>query len=97
MLVLLLYGQRRERLPTLFFLSIVSVIGAFQTFNSIYVMTDGGPLGTTRNVTLLIFSTFYESKRLGSASSVAFVLFFIILGLTLLQMRALGRRVFHQG
>lgn len=82
--------------PTLFFLSIVSVINAFQTFNSIYVMTDpnhGGPLGTTRNVTMLIYVTFYEFTRPGAASAIAFLLFFIILALTVLQVRVLGRRV----
>ncbi len=85
--------------PTLFFLTIVSTIGAFQSFNSIYVMTDpqhGGPLGTTRNVTMYVFQNFFEFTKLGYASAVAFVLFFIILGLTILQLRVLGRRVHYQ-
>ncbi|HEY3115792.1 MAG TPA: sugar ABC transporter permease [Chloroflexota bacterium] len=85
--------------PTLFFLTIVSTIGAFQSFNSIYVMTDpvhGGPLGTTRNVTMYIFQNFFEFTKLGYASAVAFLLFFIILGLTVLQLRVLGRRVHYQ-
>src|SRR5204862_5682723 len=80
--------------PTLFFLTIVSTIGAFQSFNSIYTMTapqHGGPLGTTRNATMYIFQNFFEFTRLGYASAVAFVLFFIILGLTVLQLRVLGR------
>ena len=85
--------------PTLFFLSIVSVIGAFQSFNSIYTMTDpnhGGPLGTTRNATMYIFLNFFEFQKLGYASAVAFVLFFIVLLLTVVQMRVLGPRVHYQ-
>ncbi|MCX6021502.1 MAG: sugar ABC transporter permease [Chloroflexi bacterium] len=85
--------------PTLFFLSIVSVIGAFQTFNSIYVMTDpltGGPLNTTRNITMLVYLNFYEFSRLGLASAIAFLLFFIVLALTVFQMRVLSRKVHYQ-
>jgi len=85
--------------PTLFFLTIVSTIGAFQTFNSIYVMTDpqhGGPLGTTRNATMYIFQNFFEFTRLGYATAVAFLLFLVILGLTIFQLRVLGRRVHYQ-
>jgi len=85
--------------PTLFFVSVVSTIGAFQSFNSIYVMTDpahGGPLGTTRNATMYIFLNFFEFTKLGYASAAAFLLFLIILGLTLFQMRVLGPRVHYQ-
>lgn len=81
--------------PTLFIMSIISVIGAFQSFNSIYAMTSphGGPLGTTRNLPMLIYTTFYESGRVGAASAMAFLLLFILLGLTVLQLRVLGGRV----
>lgn len=85
--------------PTLFFLTIVSTIGAFQSFNSIYIMTDpshGGPLGTTRNATMYIFLNFFEYTKLGYASAVAFLLFFLVLAFTVLQMRVLGRRVHYQ-
>ena len=74
-------------------------IGAFQSFNSIYVMTDpnhGGPLGTTRNATMYIFQNFFEFTRLGYASAVALLLFLLILGLTLFQMKVLGPRVHYQ-
>ena len=85
--------------PTLFFLSVVSVIGAFQSFGSIYTMTDpnhGGPLGTTRNATMYIFLNFFEFQRLGYASAVAFILFFIVLILTIIQLRVIGPRVHYQ-
>jgi multiple sugar transport system permease protein len=85
--------------PTLFFLMVVSTIGAFQSFSGIYVMTDpshGGPLGTTQNATMYIFRSFYELTRLGYGSAVAFLLFFVVLGLTILQVRVIGPRVHYQ-
>ena len=51
--------------PTTFFLATVRTIGALQAFNQIYVMTSGGPLDTTRTVTMLIFRTFYQQTRGG--------------------------------
>ena len=79
--------------PTTFFLMIISTIGTFQAFNHIYIMTNGGPMGATRTLTMFIFQNFYEFTRVGYASALAFILFFIILGLTIVQFRVVGRRV----
>jgi len=79
--------------PTIFFLIIISIIGTFQAFNHIYIMTGGGPMGATRTLTMLIFQNFYDFTRVGYASALAFILFFIILGLTILQFKVIGRRV----
>lgn len=87
--------------PTLFFLLVVFTIRAFQTFTQIYVMSidgRGGPAGTTRNITLYIFESFnVNAPRLGPGygSAVAMVLFVIILLLTLLQFRVLGKKVHY--
>lgn len=81
--------------PTIFFLVIISVIKAFQAFNQIYVMIGDRPMGEARNVTMFIFSKFYNSGQVGYGSAVAFVLFVIILVLTVFQMRILGRRVHY--
>lgn len=81
--------------PTTFFLGIVGVIGAMQAFNQIYVMTGGGPLDTTRTVTMLIFKTFYQQTRVGYGTAMAFLLALFIVGLTLLNFRFLGRRVHY--
>jgi len=82
--------------PTTFFLFIVSTIRAFQAFNQIYVMTRGGPMGTTRTVTMYIFSRFYESHEVGYGAAVAMALFLIILAFTLLQFRVAAGRVTYQ-
>ncbi|HEX2036642.1 MAG TPA: sugar ABC transporter permease [Chloroflexota bacterium] len=81
--------------PTSFFLLTVSTIGALQAFNQIYVMTGGGPLDTTRTVLMLVFRTFYQQTRVGYGSAIAFVLTGIILVLTVLNFRFVGRRVHY--
>jgi len=88
--------------PTTFFLLIISTIGAFQSFNIIYVMTAGsgaqlgGPLHTTTTTTIYLFDQFYNQINLGYASAIAFVLFAIILSLTIIQNKMFGERV-HYG
>lgn len=88
--------------PTLFFLVIIFTIRAFQTFTQIYILSPdgrGGPNETTRNITLYIVQSFNENAaRLGPGygAAVAMVLFVIILVLTLLQFRVLGRQVHYQ-
>jgi multiple sugar transport system permease protein len=78
--------------PTLFFLLVVSVIRSFQTFNQIYVLTQEESVASTQTVTMLIFNNFYNHFDYGRASAAAVLLFAILMGLTLLQMRTLGRR-----
>jgi multiple sugar transport system permease protein len=79
--------------PTLFFLAIISVIRSFQTFNQIYVLARD--TASTRNVTMLIYSKFWEGNAIEEATAVAVLLFAILLGLTALQMHVLGRRVHY--
>jgi multiple sugar transport system permease protein len=92
--------------PSTFFLSVVNTIAAFQAFTPIYTLTRttgmgrgeaGGPLDTTLTITVYIFRNFYErANSVGYAAAVSILLFFIILGLTLLQFRVLSRRVHYQ-
>ncbi len=88
--------------PTTFFLLIISTIGAFQSFNIIYVMTAGsgaqlgGPLHTTTTTTIYLFDQFYNRVNIGYASAIAFVLFGIILSLTVIQNKLIGEKV-HYG
>lgn len=88
--------------PTLFFLLVIFTIRAFQTFTQVYVLSvdnRGGPNESTRNITLYIVQSFNENAaRLGAGygSAVAMLLFLLILALTLLQFRVLGKRVHYQ-
>ncbi len=81
--------------PTMFFLAIVSTIRSFQTFNQIYMMTPVGNRSSTMNLTMLIFTRFYENPHYGLATAAAMVLFLIILALTIFQLRVLGPRVHY--
>lgn len=88
--------------PTTFFLTLIATIGSFQAFNHIYVMTGGaggalgGPLRTTTTTTIYIFDQFYNRINVGYASAIAFVLFWLILALTLVQFYVGERRVHYE-
>jgi len=85
--------------PTTFFVIVISVIGSLQSFNQIFAMnaasaqTLGGPLGATNTLTVYMFDQLYSFSNYGYASAIAVLLSLIILGLTLLNFRFLGRRV----
>ena len=81
--------------PTLFFLSMIAVIGTFKAFNHIYIMRTPGARDTVDVLSIAIFDQVFEYHDAGYASAMAFVLFIAILALTLLQNRILGRRVFY--
>lgn len=92
--------------PITFFLLISNTISSLQVFDPIFVLTRntgmgrgeaGGPLDTTLTITVYIFRNFYErANSVGYAAAVAFLLFFIILGLTIWQFRKFGRSVHYQ-
>lgn len=81
--------------PTTYFLSLIAIIGTFKAFSHIWVMRQGSALGTTDTFSVVIFSEFFEKLRYGYASALAFVLFAIILSLTLINQRVQGDRVFY--
>lgn len=83
--------------PMVFLLSIISVIGSFESFNAFYVISggEGGPLGTTMSLPLYIFRTFYVYGQVGYASAISMFLFVIILSLTWIQYRYGEKRVHY--
>ena len=81
--------------PTLFFLSMVAVIGTFKAFNHVYIMRTPGARDSVDVLSIAIFDQVFEYHNAGYASAMSFVLFVAILALTLLQNRVLGRRVFY--
>jgi len=72
--------------PTLGFVTLLTAIGYFQFFAEPYVMTQGGPAGSTRSVVLLMYEEGFRWWNLGRASAVAFLLFLVILAATLLPL-----------
>jgi multiple sugar transport system permease protein len=78
---------------TLFFVLITSVIGSFQVFGAVYVMTEGGPLHATDVAVFHIYQEAWEFFRFGNAAAMSWVLFAIIFVVTWLQFRTLEQRL----
>jgi ABC-type sugar transport system permease subunit len=81
--------------PTIYFLTLYSVIGTFKAFNHIYVLRSGAALGTTDTASVVIFDAFQRDTRYGYASALAILLLLIILVLTVVNNRIASRRVFY--
>ena len=73
--------------PTIFFLSITTIIDIFKTFDEVYVMYSNqpGPLNSGLTIVYYIFTKFYRHWEFASAAAASFVLFLIILMITLFQ------------
>jgi multiple sugar transport system permease protein len=67
------------------------MINQFQLFAEPYVMTQGGPLGATRSIVLLMYEEGFRWWRMGVASAIALVLLVVTLAGTLVQMRVRRR------
>ena len=81
--------------PTTFFVATIATIGALRAFNQIYVMTNGGPLDTTRVIGYEIFRVFFQQGRIDLGATMAVLLTILILLFTLIQFRVGERRVFY--
>lgn len=80
--------------PTTFFIAIMSIIGGFQGgFTQAYLMTKGGPAGSTTTLMYFIYQNGFEWFRMGYAAAIAWVLFLLVFGFTLITYRHGGRRV----
>lgn len=81
--------------PTTFFLMLIKIIGTFQVFGPVKLMTQGGPGRATLVVVYQIYREAFQYYKIGYASALTLVLFVIIMGITLVQMRAQKKWV-HQ-
>jgi multiple sugar transport system permease protein len=78
--------------PTTFFLAITGVIGSFQVFAPMYVITQGGPLESTNVVVYEIYNRAFQEFKMGYASAQSWVLFAVIFVATLIQLTYMRRR-----
>lgn len=78
--------------PTLFTVLTLGLIGTWQVFDQIYVGTQGGPAKTTLTPAYLSFNSAFNNQRWGEGAAIAFILFGIIVVLTILQRYALRER-----
>ena len=83
--------------PTIFFNLIIGIISTFQYFIPAYVMTSGGPEHATTFYSLYAYQNAFEDFKFGYASSMAWILFLIILLLTVLAFKGFAGKVYYQG
>ncbi len=78
--------------PTFLFVGVITMIQYFQLFAEPYVMTRGGPLNATLSIALLMYQQGFRWWTMGYAAAIAFVLFLLILAVSLLQTLTRRRR-----
>ncbi len=83
--------------PVILFNLVLSIIGALQTFTQAYVMTQGGPDNASLFYVLYLYRTAFQEGQMGYASALAWVLFVIIVVLSVLVFRSSGRWVYYEG
>jgi multiple sugar transport system permease protein len=91
---------RRITIPmisqAIFFNVTITVIGAFQIYESVIVLTNGGPGDSTRSVVMYLAEQAFSNFQIGYASAIAITLFLIILAATAIQFRVRRSWVFHE-
>jgi multiple sugar transport system permease protein len=75
--------------PTMLFVCVMTMLSSFQVFDIIQVMTNGNPANQTNVLMLDIYKSAFRYQRMGWAAAESFVLFLIVLGVTIFQMRVL--------
>lgn len=83
--------------PVIYFNVIMGIIGSFQVFGQAYIMTGGGPQRSTTFYALYLYQTAFEDFRMGYASAMAWIMFVIILVLTLWVSRVSKGKVYYHG
>jgi ABC-type sugar transport system permease subunit len=77
--------------PTMLFVFVIGIIGSFQVFDQVFVMTQGGPVGSTDTVVYYLIDRF-QALQLGRASAVAYILLLILATLSAIQFRLFEER-----
>lgn len=83
--------------PVIFYNLIIGIIGTFQFFTSVYVLTRGGPADATLFYNLYLYNTAFRYMNMGYASALGWVLFFIVLLITLLAFKSSAFWVYYEG
>ena len=83
--------------PIIFFNMIIGIIGSFQVFTTVFIMTDGGPQNATLFMVLYLYRNAFELFRMGYAASLAWILFLIIMVFTGIQFFFANRWVYYEG
>lgn len=82
--------------PTLFFLAVISMIGSFQIFDTISIMTQGGPINSTNTFVYYIYENGFRFFKIGYASAAGVILLIVVSLLTIIYFRLLAKRVHYR-
>lgn len=82
--------------PVIFFNLVMSIIGTFQVFTAGYLITDGGPQNATLFYVLYLYRNAFQYLEMGYAAALAWVLFSIIMALTLLIFKYVGSLIYYE-
>ena len=83
--------------PTIFFNLIIGIIASFQVFTNVFVMTNGGPGDASLMFVLYIYRNAFQNFKMGYASLLAWLLFCIVLIITVIQFRVSRSWVYYEG
>lgn len=78
--------------PVILFIVVTNTIGALQVFDIVFATTGGGPANSTNTVVFYMYDTAFKFWRMGRATALAFILFMIVMVITLVQLRVLRRQ-----
>ncbi|MEN6478335.1 MAG: sugar ABC transporter permease [Anaerolineales bacterium] len=78
--------------PTLVFILVTGFMGAFELFSSVFVLTQGGPLNRTYVLAYYIYRRAFVDLKMGEASAAGFVMFVLVLAITIIQLRFMRTR-----
>ncbi|HEX7003715.1 MAG TPA: sugar ABC transporter permease [Trueperaceae bacterium] len=81
--------------PVTYYLTLLGFIGSLQAFSQLYVMRTPFARDTVDTASILIFDTFYKASNFSLAAAQSFLLFFVILFVTITQQRVMGKQVFY--
>ena len=81
--------------PVIFYNLVTQVVQAFQEFNGPYIITNGGPLNSTRLVSMIIYDQGIKNYKMGLSNALAWVMFLIVMVLTLIAFWSQRRWVYY--
>jgi oligogalacturonide transport system permease protein len=81
--------------PIIFYNLVTQICAAFQEFNGPYIITAGGPMGSTTLISLLIYQNAFKTYNMGMASALAWLLFIIVAVLTIIAFASQKRWVYY--
>ncbi|MCR4881707.1 MAG: sugar ABC transporter permease [bacterium] len=82
--------------PTILFVSLITTISSFQVFDLIFLMTQGGPENSTTVLVYWMYKNAFEFFKIGKASAIAYILFTVILVLSMCQWLSRKKWVYNE-